>query len=180
MAAAGVREPPAATPTRSSRHRRACATTSAGIASNCSVRTKRATSGADERTPATVIGSSGIVSACNAFVGDLPSVLREQFTLQHLAARIGRQAVEEYDATGPLVGGEIRARAAERVDGSGCETGAVRDDERRDDAAPFGVGQADDRGFLHARAPVEHLLHFARIDVLAAGNDHVVDAAAKM
>ena len=58
--------------------------------------------------------------------------------------------------------------------------GRVRNDERRDDAAPFRIGQSHDRRFLHARTPVEHLLDFARIDVLAAGDDHVVDAAAKI
>ena len=59
-----------------------------------------------------------------AHVGDRPAVLREQFALQHLAAGIGRQAVEKHDAARPLVRREIGTRAAERVDRGGRETGS--------------------------------------------------------
>ena len=43
-----------------------------------------------------------------------------------------------------------------------------------DPVAPFLVGKSDDRGFDDALAGEQHVLHFARIDVVAAGNQHVV------
>ena len=44
------------------------------------------------------------------------------------------------------------------------------------DFAPLLVGDADDGGFGHGGKLVQHALDFGRIDVLAAGNVHVLPA----
>src|SRR5690606_31752361 len=42
--------------------------------------------------------------------------------------------------------------------------------------APLLVGYADDGAFAHCRVRVHGVLHLARVDVLAAADDHVLDA----
>src|SRR5437762_6218424 len=59
--------------------------------------------------------------------------------------------------------------------GSGGGLRGARHDEGGDDLAPAVVGQADDRNLGDARVAREGVLDLDRIDVLAAGDDHVVD-----
>ena len=49
-------------------------------------------------------------------------------------------------------------------------------DHRHRHFAPFLVRTADHRGVLHLVHVVQHLLHFRRVDVLAARNNHVLEA----
>ena len=51
------------------------------------------------------------------------------------------------------------------------------DDRRDDDLAPALVGHADDRSLHDLRAVGQHVLELGRVDVLAAGDDHVLRAA---
>src|SRR5206468_6586972 len=44
----------------------------------------------------------------------------------------------------------------------------------------FFVGQTDDGRFFYPGTAIQYFLDLARIDVLAAGDDHIVDAAAKI
>ena len=54
--------------------------------------------------------------------------------------------------------------------------GALALDERGDDLAPFLVGEADDGDLEHGRVQRQAAFDLDRRDVLAAGDDHVVDA----
>ena len=73
--------------------------------------------------------------------------------------------------------------AGERVGGEAVRVELVRghalvgDDVGDDALAPAVVGRADDRDLAHARRAREHVLDLDRMDVLAARDDHVVDAA---
>ena len=49
-------------------------------------------------------------------------------------------------------------------------------DDRHADLAPLLVGDADDGGFRDGGELMQHALDFGRIDVLAAGNVHVLPA----
>ncbi len=54
--------------------------------------------------------------------------------------------------------------------------GRLADDDRDDPLAPALVGHADHRDLAHSRVRREDVLDLERVDVLAAGDDHVVDA----
>ena len=54
---------------------------------------------------------------------------------------------------------------------------AVGDDVRDADLAPALVGHADDRDIRHVRMLVQHRLDLGRVDVLAAGDVHLLQAA---
>ncbi len=52
-----------------------------------------------------------------------------------------------------------------------------RSNERTDGLTPFVVGEPDDGDLADARVSKQEILELARIDVLAAPDDHVLDAA---
>ena len=55
--------------------------------------------------------------------------------------------------------------------------GRVADHDREHPLAPAVVGRADHRHLVDARVAREHVFDFERMDVLAAGHDHVVEPA---
>ena len=59
----------------------------------------------------------------------------------------------------------------------GGEAGAARHDERDHALAPSLVRLADHGHVGHVRVAGQRVLHFDRVDVLPAADDHVVDAA---
>ena len=61
---------------------------------------------------------------------------------------------------------------------SSSATGAREHDERDADLAPALVGHADDRGVGDRRVLVQHGLDLGRVDVLAAGDDQLLQPAA--
>src|SRR3546814_8315688 len=52
----------------------------------------------------------------------------------------------------------------------------LQHDHRVNALAPFLVGKADDGAGRHRRMARDGVLYFCRIDILAAGNDHVLHA----
>src|ERR1700740_1018782 len=86
-----------------------------------------------------------------------------------------RQGIDKHKASRAL---EIRktGRAAELFEVLFADRPPALD-ERRDDLAPFLVGEGDDGHFMSGRVERKRALDLDRRDVLATGNDHVVDAA---
>src|SRR5712691_13316130 len=103
---------------------------------------------------------------------DVPLCIdRAQLDLQDLSVIVLRQAVDEHVILGPL---EARDRSqAEHV-----QFGAfgVPDHVGDDDLAPFRVRPADHRGFAYILVLEQHFLDLPRVDVGAAGDDHVLGA----
>ncbi len=56
--------------------------------------------------------------------------------------------------------------------------GVFQNHVSHDDFAAIMVGNADGGGFFHGRTHVQHVLDLARVDVIAADDDHVVLTAA--
>ena len=94
---------------------------------------------------------------------------------KQLADRRFRNLGDEDVAARPFEAGEA-GRAAERVELVGLDRGAALD-EGGDDLAPALVRQADHRDLGHARVQRQAGFDLDRRNVLAAGDDHVVDAA---
>ena len=84
--------------------------------------------------------------------------------------------LDEYDLPRPFKIRKIGLDLAVLVDVSGRETALCRDDEGRHHLSPFWILGADYRRFHDIRMPGEHVFHLGRIDVLPAGDNHVVDA----
>src|SRR5262249_8709522 len=103
---------------------------------------------------------------------------REELAAQQLARRALRQRRHELVAARALEVREVRRLAPEGVEVVGAERRGrprARHDERGDDLPPARVGQAHHAGLAHPRMAQEDLLDLDRVDVLAAGDDHVVD-----
>ena len=99
----------------------------------------------------------------------------DQLAAQELADRRFRDVVDEDVAARPLEIGEAGG-AAELVE-LGVVDRAAALDEGGDDLAPALVGKADHRHFGHGGMQRQAALDLDRRDVLAAGDDHVVDTA---
>src|SRR4051812_42912063 len=103
--------------------------------------------------------------------GLLPSLGVEfaQFGLQDLAVVVLRQGVDEHIVLRPL-----EARDLAEAQFVQFARRHLADHVGNDDLAPFGMRTSYHRGFAHAPVLEQHLLHFARIDVGAARDDHVL------
>src|SRR5689334_20110310 len=98
-----------------------------------------------------------------------------QLRLQHLAVVVLRQRLDEPIFPGALEAGDVlQAQPVELFPGDGF----ARDDESDDLLSPFRVRPADHRAFGDGRMAEQHFLDLARIDVRAAGDDHVLRAVA--
>src|SRR3984893_6594301 len=90
---------------------------------------------------------------------------------ENLVGRTLRQLGPYLDARGTFVVGEARSRMIEQ--GSGVEARPAGDDGM-DPVAPALVGKADHRRLDDTRKSQKHILHFARIDIVATRDQHVV------
>src|SRR5215470_15465769 len=115
-----------------------------------------------------VRGLRGIVSSVIA------SRLLSELALEDLAGRVARQRVHEEHVLRHLEPSELTATVLDQLVGGG---GGVRleRDERNGHFTPSVVGPADDRGFEDRVVLVEHALDLRPRDVLAAGQDHVLE-----
>src|SRR3990170_7636009 len=94
---------------------------------------------------------------------------------EDLAGRALRKLGDEAILARPLEAGEPLRAEAVGVELLGRH--AVIDDDARHDALPPPVvGRADDRHLPHPGRSGEHVLDLDGMDVLAARDDHVVDA----
>src|SRR6266536_1587932 len=96
---------------------------------------------------------------------------RAQLGLEDLAVVVLRQALDEHVILRPL-------EARDRTKAQGIEFRAVGGPSHigDDDLAPFRIRPADHRGLAHVLVLEQHFLDLARIDVGAAGDDHVLGA----
>src|SRR5919197_2605327 len=99
-----------------------------------------------------------------------------QQAAQNLTRGRLRNLAHEDDASWPLERGQVARLAAVRVDRRRRQAVSPRHDEGDHALAPPRVRLADDRDVGDVRMPREHVLHLHRVDVLAAADDHVVDA----
>src|SRR3954451_12063006 len=99
-----------------------------------------------------------------------------QLVLLDLARRGQRQNIERYPMLGRLLRRQVLAHVAEKLVLADRLTGSGAD-ERGDHLAHQVIGKPDDRNLTDSRMSEEELLQFARIDVLAASDDHVFEAA---
>src|SRR5712691_21235 len=100
-----------------------------------------------------------------------PRIAFAQLRLQDLAVIVLRQRIDEDVVLRPL---ETRdARETERIEFVGARLAHHVGD---DDLAPFGVRPADHRHFADFFVREQNFLDLTRIDVGAAGNDHVLGA----
>jgi len=92
------------------------------------------------------------------------------------ATRVVRQGAGEHHALGDLVPGQpaIQVRDQLRL---GDLVAVAQHDHRTAYLAPGGVGDADQGAFGDGRVGVQGLLHLGGVDVLAAGDDHVLEPA---
>src|SRR5579871_1069870 len=100
-----------------------------------------------------------------------PRVAFAQFRFQNFPVIVLRQRVDEDIILRPLEARDaIEAKRVELF--CACFAHDIGDD----DLAPFGVRPADHRNFANLFVGEQHLLDLARINVGAAGNDHVLGA----
>src|SRR3954451_13896539 len=103
------------------------------------------------------------------------AVLLAQRALEYLAGRRPRQLVDELHDSRQLVGGQMGTQEGDELR---CLRGGAgpQDDQRLDRLTPAGGGHADDRGLVDRGMPRERLLDLYPVHVLAAADDHVLDA----
>src|SRR3954451_7608102 len=98
-----------------------------------------------------------------------------QVLLQDLAGRIARQLADDVDGLRALERRELAAAPGEQLLDFDRRAGP-RDDHGLGHLAPALVGNADHRNVLDLRVLGQDTLDLGRIDVLAAADDHVLDA----
>src|SRR5665811_2128633 len=105
-----------------------------------------------------------------------PSLERRQLALHDFARRVARKFLNEHRAAGY---GEPRDPLFGVGDDFGLGDGLAlpHDDVRGEALSPIAVGDPGDHYIGNARVVDQRILEFAREDVLAAGNDHVVVAS---
>src|SRR5262249_8843005 len=99
-----------------------------------------------------------------------------QKPLQDLPRRVFRQRrVQEFDLARNLVVGERATAEGNQIVGADCLS-SCEHDRRGDELAPFLVRNSEHRSFAHRRMLEQDRLDFTGVDVLAAGDNHVLDA----
>src|SRR6516165_4650009 len=99
-------------------------------------------------------------------------VLFAEHPFENLARRIARNRLGEDHLFGQLVARQ--PGATELDDLLLVDLALVGDDDGARDLAPLLVGQADDRHLAHTGDADHDALDLRRVDVLAAGDDHVL------
>ena len=101
-----------------------------------------------------------------------------QFCFQHLAVVVLRQGIGETVLLGALEAGDLRqAQLIEHC--RGHLLAVASDDEGDDFLAPVGMRPTHHRTLEDCRMTKQDFLDFARVDVGAATDDHVLRAVAK-
>src|SRR5580704_10607314 len=97
-----------------------------------------------------------------------------QSPLQHLAgAAFGQIRFKKLDAPGKFISCEASpAESNQIVGGQNCPW--LQNYTSRYELAPLRIGYAEDGYFTNGRMPVDHCFHLSRINVLTAGNNHVL------
>src|SRR5438876_7561903 len=120
--------------------------------------------------------SPALASRTAVIAVSTPSPLRElpaQFGPQHLSGTVLRQVGNEVNGFGALVAGQPCPRSVDyfllRRRGAGFEH-----DCGNDFLDPYPIRNPENRGIPHGRIAIEHALDFGRINVLTAGDDHVI------
>src|SRR5258707_716079 len=98
-----------------------------------------------------------------------------QMAAQDLAGGIARQGFDEVDRLRCLEARDAFAGEADDIRRGRLPAGLHHHD-RLDGFAPFVVGHADHGDFGHVRMVADRAFAFGGIDILAAGDDHVLDA----
>src|SRR5271170_6800256 len=148
---------------------------------SCAFPKRRATTASYSKSARSVEWTDGLRSSGpglrRGLVGDV--ILRvkpAQLALEHLAGARERERLgSNIDAARTFVTGDAVLAEGDNLDGIDAGAG-FRDHEGVDGLAPLFAGDADHRALRHRRMLRDHVLDFHRIDVLAAGNDHVFDA----
>src|SRR3990170_2323004 len=96
-----------------------------------------------------------------------------QRRLLHFADRGARQGADQRDAPRNLVAADVRPAMVDDLLGRERHTGFGHDDREQRLAVPI-VGNTDDRRLADAGVTVQNGLDFAGVNVLAAGDDHVL------
>ncbi len=99
------------------------------------------------------------------------AVRAAQRRLEHLAGGVARQLVDDLDARRALEVGQPLPGEGDQLGGRDL---AVAGDGGDDRLAPALVGQPEDGHLADGRVAHEDLLDLDRVDVLAAGDDHVL------
>ncbi|MFA6230878.1 MAG: hypothetical protein WC617_12030 [Rhodanobacter sp.] len=92
---------------------------------------------------------------------------------QSFSRQIARQVVDDIDRLGRLEA--VNALLGKGHDGSGPARPRARHHDRLCRLSPAGAGDTDDRDVEDIRMAKHGTLHFGRIDVLAARDDHLLD-----
>src|SRR5574337_1262965 len=98
-----------------------------------------------------------------------------QLALQHLACARKRQRLDERDAARALVAGDLLLAMRDDLLGRTAAAGLAHDD-RVHRLAPALARNADHRALCHRGVRGDGVLDFDAVDVLAAADDHVLDA----
>ena len=112
------------------------------------------------------------VSLCLTGSSGMPQA---QLALEQLAARVAREGVGEDHLRRALEVREALAGEGDQLVLGDRGTGPAHH-EGDGNLTPLVVWDAHDGELVHVGVAGEHVLHLGRIDVLAAGDDHVLDA----
>src|SRR3954449_1567661 len=100
--------------------------------------------------------------------------LRAQLGLEDLAARVARHRLDDDHVSGLLVRRHPRAAPLHDLLGGGWSVRVVGHHYGHRDLDPLRVSPADDRDLAYAWVTVDDRLHLGAVDVLPAGDDHVL------
>ena len=90
-----------------------------------------------------------------------------------------RQFIGEDDVVRQLPFGDARREKGAHIF-TGQRGAGFADHDQQRTLLPFGMGNADDSGFLHARMRERSVLEINRADPLASGLDHVLGSIGKL
>src|SRR5688572_30237497 len=97
--------------------------------------------------------------------------------LLHLASRRPGEVGDIFEALRHLVGGQTRAAEGVEIALGGSPSALREQDVGAADLAPLVVRPRQDGGFRHRGMGGKDVLDLGRIDILAAGNEHLLPAA---